>query len=71
LEAGVEPILHYLEHGGFEGRDPNPLFDSDWYLETNPDVAAAGVNPLVHYIRWGAAERRSCHPCFDPSRYRV
>ena len=69
LEAGVEPILHYLDQGGFQGRDPNPFFDSDWYLEKNPDVAAAGVNPLLHYIRHGAAERRSCHPGFDPSWY--
>ena len=69
LEAGAEPILHYLDQGGFQGRDPHPFFDSDWYLEKNPDVATAGLNPLLHYIRHGAAERRSCHPCFDPSWY--
>ena len=69
LEARAEPILHYLEQGGFQGRDPNPLFDSDWYLEKNPDVAAAGVNPLLHYIRYGVEERRCSHPCFDPSWY--
>jgi len=32
-----------LQHGGWkEGRDPNPFFDTDFYLTANPDVKAAG-----------------------------
>src|SRR5438270_10146337 len=58
-KAGINPIGHYLRHGGFEGRDPNPHFDSDWYLANNPDVGKSGVNPLVHYLRSGAAEGRN------------
>lgn len=69
VPKGVNPLLDYLVRGGFEGCDPNPLFDSDWYLEMNPDVASAKLNPLVHYLRFGAAERRSPHPCFDTDRY--
>ena len=65
----ISSLWHYLTQGGFEGRDPNPLFDSDWYLEVNPDVAGVGCNPLVHYVRFGAAERRSPHLCFDAPRY--
>jgi hypothetical protein len=53
--AGIDPLLHYLRRGPAEGRDPNPLFDTDWYLARNPDVAAAGINPLLHYLRNGAA----------------
>jgi hypothetical protein len=53
-----------------EGRDPHPLFDSDWYLEQNRDVAAAGLNPLVHYVRWGAADGRDPHPLFDNNWYK-
>jgi hypothetical protein len=30
--SGVDPLLHYLRNGGFEGRDPNPDFSSSWYL---------------------------------------
>jgi glycosyltransferase involved in cell wall biosynthesis len=67
--AGVDPLLHYLEHGAAEGRDPNPLFDTTWYLEENPDVASADVNPLVHYVEWGAAEGRNPGPLFDGSSY--
>jgi hypothetical protein len=32
---------------------PHPLFHGSWYLENNPDVAAAGVNLLEHYLRFG------------------
>lgn len=34
------------------------LFDADWYLGANPDVAAAGVDPLRHYVTHGIAENR-------------
>jgi hypothetical protein len=28
--AGVDPLQHYIDYGAAEGRDPNPLFDSEW-----------------------------------------
>ncbi len=46
-----------------------PLFDREFYLRTNPDVAAAGVDPLRHYLEHGAAEQRQPHPLFDPVHY--
>jgi len=39
--------------GGSEGYDPNPLFDSDWYLEHYADVRPRH-QPLVHYLQQGA-----------------
>ncbi|MCI0462512.1 MAG: glycosyltransferase, partial [Gemmataceae bacterium] len=51
------------------GRDPHALFDTSFYLERNPDVAAAGIDPLVHYWQTGAAEGRDPHPLFDTSFY--
>ena len=57
--AGIDPLVHYLTAGGFEGRVPHPDFDGAFYLASNPDVAAAGVNPLVHYVTAGRAEGRA------------
>ncbi len=57
--------MHYLKSGATEGYDPNPLFDTSYYLGSNPDVAGSGVNPLVHYILSGADEGRDPHPLFD------
>lgn len=37
-------------------------FDSDWYLDQNPDVAAARVNPFVHYLWHGKFEGRLPFP---------
>ncbi|MDH3316236.1 MAG: hypothetical protein OER43_10785, partial [Gammaproteobacteria bacterium] len=61
----MNPLMHYLRHGGSRGRDPHPLFDTHWYLERNPDVRAAGMNPLVHYLQFGAREGHDPHPLFD------
>ena len=38
------------------------LFDADWYLSQNPDVATHGADPIAHYLQQGALEGR------DPSR---
>ena len=61
-EAKVDPIVHYLRQGGFEGRDPSLNFSSGWYLESYKDVRDAGINPLVHYLKFGMREGRTGHP---------
>ena len=45
------------------------LFDREWYLSHNPDVAASGIDPLAHYIITGSAEGRDPHPLFDSDWY--
>jgi glycosyltransferase involved in cell wall biosynthesis len=69
VQAGIDPLLDYLIRGGFEGHDPHPLFDSDWYLRQNPDVRAAGINPLLHYAQEGWRQGRNPHPFFDVAFY--
>jgi hypothetical protein len=56
--AGMDPALHYLLHGGREGRDPGQFFSTGAYLARYPDVAEAGVNALVHYETQGRKEKR-------------
>ncbi|WP_267360213.1 rhamnan synthesis F family protein [Methylobacterium sp. GC_Met_3] len=57
---------HYLREGAALGLNPSPLFDGPWYLENNPDVAAAGLNPLLHYLDSGSSEGRVIRPVADP-----
>jgi hypothetical protein len=45
------------------------LFDSDYYLRRNLDVAAGGEEPVLHYLRCGAAERRDPGPYFSTTWY--
>jgi glycosyltransferase involved in cell wall biosynthesis len=54
----IDPILHYIDHGAAELRNPNPDFDTEHYLARYPDVAFAAMNPLDHYIRFGSNEER-------------
>ena len=61
-QAGIDPLLHYLLYGGFEGRDLPPYFFSQWYLDTYEDVKESGVNPLVHYLKLGRNEGREATP---------
>jgi glycosyltransferase involved in cell wall biosynthesis len=49
--------------------DRSGLFDADFYLARNPDVAASGVDPLVHYLSVGATEGRDPNPVFDTAHY--
>lgn len=49
---------------------PHPLFDTQWYLLNNPDVAAAAVNPLEHYLQFGHAEGRTPNRLFSIKWYR-
>ena len=58
LEAGIDPLDHFLHQGWREGRAPNSTFDVAYYLETNQDVASAGINPLLHYVWAGQREGR-------------
>ncbi|MBI5966100.1 MAG: polysaccharide pyruvyl transferase family protein [Chloroflexi bacterium] len=57
-QAGMDPAIHFLQHGGLEERDPSPQFSSSWYLNTNQDVKNARVNPLLHYLKHGRREGR-------------
>lgn len=50
---------HFHLHGWREGRWPSLSFDTGYYLDTNPDVAAAGIDPLLHYAQTGRAEARA------------
>jgi hypothetical protein len=60
--VGIPPALHYVLYGGFEGRDPSPMFSSQAYLEAYPDVRAMKTNPLVHYLQTGRYQNRVISP---------
>src|SRR5262249_26107225 len=45
------------------------LFDRDWYLQNNPDVAESGIDPIRHYLEHGAMEGRDPCPKFSTRGY--
>ncbi len=54
-ERNIDPLVHYLEEGAREGRNPYRDFDAGFYLEQCQRRGEQPNNPLLHYIRIGAA----------------
>lgn len=64
-QRNIDPLVHYLEEGGREGRNPHPDFDAAFYLEQCRQRGEAPSNPLLHYLRVGKARgflRQRNHP---------
>lgn len=48
----------------------NAAFDRAYYLQRNPDVAAAGIDPLDHFLSFGWKEHRDPSADFSVQDYR-
>jgi hypothetical protein len=46
-----------------------PGFDAAYYLQANPDVAAAGEDPLTHFLTRGWRQQRNPNLDFDTAYY--
>jgi hypothetical protein len=46
-----------------------PFFDTEYYLEVNPDVVSAGMNALVHFMKIGWREGRNPSATFNTEYY--
>lgn len=57
-DVGPDPVDHYLDVGGHEGRPTSLTFHSAGYFAFNLDVARANLNPLLHYLTVGKDEGR-------------
>ncbi len=66
--SGMDPLIHYFDHGADELRRPSDLFDTAFYRETTPELSSTGMNPLVHFLKFG---RMTNKPAIrQPSFYR-
>ena len=45
------------------------LFDREWYLKNNLDVAALRIDPIRHYVAFGTREGRDPSPSFSTRAY--
>ncbi len=58
----VDPLLHYIQTGWQEGRNPNGIFDAAWYREQY--AGARDGDPLLHYIEQGWRQGNDPSPLF-------
>lgn len=66
VDLGKKQSIYYAHQ---ELLQQHEMFDAAYYLENNPDVAAAGIDPLAHFLEHGWREGRHPHPAFDMAWY--
>lgn len=64
-EAKLDPTDHYLRHGWREGRNPNAIFDTNFYIQHHMISLEKHYCPLIHYAAEGEKLRLSTKN-FDP-----
>jgi glycosyltransferase involved in cell wall biosynthesis len=75
-KSGVDPVLHYLEKGGVEGRDPHPDFDTAFYQEQCNERGIQAPVALVHFLLEGrglglSPNRHSAHDDEESQRWTI
>ena len=71
VAAAQQAAWNYANGGWQLGLNPNRLFDTNYYLARNPDVAAAHMNPLQHYEQYGWQEGRDPSAAFSDAKYQA
>jgi len=61
----IQPLRHFINHGAFEGRNPNKYFDSNFYLARKPHLRDAGIDPLTDYVLSPQDYEWAFHPFYD------
>lgn len=69
VPAETSLFRHFNEIGWKRRLDPSPAFSTGYYLDTNPEVAAAGINPFLHWVNYGRHEKRPATPYFRQPGY--
>jgi lipopolysaccharide biosynthesis protein len=64
FESRRDACKHFCLNGWQQGHSPSELFNTKFYLASNPDIRAARINPLSHYLWQGNAEGRHPTPPF-------
>lgn len=64
----IDVFQHYLQHGKWELRDPNPLFDSAWYANKYFG-GKNGTDLLEHFVTHGQEAGNDPSPLFDTTWY--
>jgi len=65
----LDDLRYWLKSPPYRLLKKSALFDADFYLQTNHDVALSKTLPLIHYITNGFIELRQPSPIFDAEYY--
>jgi lipopolysaccharide biosynthesis protein len=54
-KSDIDPLVHFVDHGADEGRNPSAAFDTKYYTRFLRATSESRINPLAHYILYGRA----------------
>lgn len=67
--AGFDPLVHFVEWGAEEGRNPSATFNTKSYMAAHPELAQTGANPLFHhFVSHAQAASADADQVIDPTR---
>ena len=71
-EHGVDPLTHFVQHGKYEDRSPNPFLDLVFYRQHMMPLAPGYSydNAFDHFVYVGVANDLWTSAFFDPVYYR-
>lgn len=69
FKSFTDPLMHFINYGWKEQKNPSEYFDTSFYLSQNPDILNNEINPLVHYILNGYYEGRNPSLYFSIKNY--
>lgn len=61
VRDGVNPLMHFLEHGKQYRLSPSRSFDTERYINEHEDALLSCLNPLVHFLKRGRARNFLIH----------
>jgi len=61
-------LFHFIRHGTREGRQPNQVFQTNWYRDLH-NKRIKDQNPVIYYITTGARLGHDPAPNFSCARY--
>ena len=69
--AVLNPIVHYLQQGDFEGVQPNLFFSPRYYRQHTPDARSPEINAVEHALQREVTELVHLHPLVDLDHIRA
>lgn len=67
-ETQIPAVVHYIQFGEKEGRNPSQVFDTNWYVSVHGLRAEKGL-ALAHYLTIGRTSQFSPNKLFDTKYY--
>lgn len=54
----IDPLVHFVKYGQYEGRGPSPFFSSDWHIAMNEDGGSTLPEVLLHLAETRSDRKR-------------